>query len=149
MSFLTTATLNLKFEISHVEDKSMGLTFINNNQIDIFERFDTKHLQYQTIIQFPSSLIIKTSGKQHGDTIMDSDGNIISDKYIKLLGIELDGLSCNEYYINDCIMLTANDGTIVQSNYWGFNGETILNFLEKNSFYWLLHSFNQTRCNAL
>ena len=142
MSFLTHTQLKLIFEISHAGDSSMGMTFGDS---DTFENFEQDRFEYETTIQFPTSLVIETFGKGHNDTVMDHDGNIISDKYIKLLDIQLNGLSCDSYYINDGIWIKANDGRVANSNYWGMNGKVTLDFLEENSFYWLLNSFNQAK----
>ena len=86
MSFLTRTQLKLIFEISHAGDSSMGMTFGDS---DTFENFEQDRFEYETTIQFPTSLVIETFGKSHNDTVMDHDGNIISDKYIKLLDIQL------------------------------------------------------------
>lgn len=138
--------LKLTFEIGHLNGLSMSLRFNNDQQYD---QFDDKIFYYTTSIHFPTTIVIDVFNKGPQDTVVDQTGNIIADKYIKLIGIELDGVSADNYYLNEKIVLVKSNNEIVNSSYWGFNGTVTLNFNETNSFYWILHSFNQTNNQLL
>jgi hypothetical protein len=92
--------------------------------------------QYETAITFPEQLTMLLSGKGPNDTVVDDQGNILADKYVKLTGLQVDGLDCPQEYLEMFIVLDTDDGQKVASNYFGFNGLVTLDFLEENSFFW-------------
>jgi hypothetical protein len=137
--------IKLKFEIAKLDDRSMSMEFvINDVTVDYYEQIDERIFVWESPFNFPSTVDIRVSNKNPNDTRIDQQGNIIADKYIKLLDIVVDGLPCASYYVNK-ITFTPDSGDELITNYWGFNGTVRLNFNEENSFYWSIHTQNAVR----
>jgi hypothetical protein len=143
MIFSNHSRLKLSFEIGRLRDQSMGLEFINAGNTQRFDSLDDDTFVYETTITFPTSMTIRVFNKQRNDTLVDEQGNIIKDKYIKLLDIQVDGVSCSPYYVSKYVILNTADGRALTTNYWGFNGTVLLDFTEDNSFYWAVHTYNK------
>lgn len=140
MIFSPTAPLKLTFNVSAIDGKSMNITFNNQGVYEHFTNLAQGEFVYETEITFPAEFEITLSGKGPGDTVIDSDGNIIKDKYIEILNIEVDRIPCVPHYVHQRVTLETEDGQEVTAAYWGFNGVVKLNFKEANSFFWALHS---------
>lgn len=138
-SFSNISKLKLEFDIEYLNNTGMSLSFNNNGIVDTVDHPPNGRFVYETTIKFPADFEITVSGKGANDTVIDSDGKIIADKHVKIVNIVVDGMSCHPYYTYN-LELTTNDGQVVKSNYWGFNGTVKLNFSEDNSFFWALHS---------
>jgi hypothetical protein len=137
------SNLELKFKVSKLNNKSMSIEFFMNGQsIDRYAQLDDGIFTWRSELKFPSTIELKVTGKDPHDTQIDVNGNIIADKYIKLLDIVVDGLPCAKYYVNK-IMLTTDQGKQVISNYWGFNGSVKLDFTQANSFLWSVSTQNK------
>ena len=137
-----TSRLELKFKISKLNGKSMSLEFFMNGQsIDKYEQLDDGIFTWRSELKFPSILELKLTGKHPHDTQVDENGNIVADKYIKLVDIVVDGLPCAKYYVNK-LLLTTDQGNEIISDYWGFNGLVKLDFTQANSFLWSVGTQN-------
>jgi len=137
MTLSNLSELILEFHVSQLNQKSMSITFINNDLTDTIKHLDEGEYTYKTKIEFPTKFMIKVAGKGPTDTQIDDQGNIINDMFIKLTNVTVDGLSCNTEYVYRTNLHT-DSGQVVQSNYWGFNGYVELNFDYANSFFWAL-----------
>ena len=140
MMFSNQSTVNLIFEIGHCRGRSMSMIIVNGNQQTNYDHIESKTLTWTSSLQFPAQIEITVSGKGSNDTIVDSDGNILEDMYIKLINIQIDHLSCDPYYLNKNIVLNTKDGQQHVLQYWGFNGKVVLDFSQSNSFYWHLEA---------
>lgn len=118
----------------------MSLTFDNNGQLETFNQLDQGTFVYETDLKFPAKFSIHVFGKGDFDTEVDEQGVVINDKYIRLLEINVDGMSCYSDYVHHHIFLHTNHGQSIQTNYWGFNGRVNLDFDYDNSFFWALQS---------
>ena len=118
----------------------MSMTFDNAGVIESFDNLPDGEFVYQTTVNFPADFAIRLAGKEPGDTQVDSNGNIVKDKYIKIVNIEVDGLPCRQHYVHQNITLHTADNQEIVTSYWGFNGTVTLDFSEANSFFWALHS---------
>jgi hypothetical protein len=137
--------IKLKFEIAKLDDRSMSIEFIvNGKTVDYYEQINEHIFIWESPFSLPGTVDIKVSNKNPNDTQLDQQGNIVADKYIKLLDIVVDGLACAPYYVNR-IKFVTNEGKEIITNYWGFNGTARLNFIEENSFYWSIHTQNAIR----
>ena len=116
--------------------------FINGQSIDRYEQLSDGIFNWRTEFTFPSTLQIKLDGKQPFDTQLDDNGKIVADKYIKLLDIVVDRLSCAKYYVNKTMLIT-DQGKQIASDYWGFNGSVELDFPQQNSFFWSVSTQNK------
>jgi hypothetical protein len=129
--------IKLKFEVSKLDNQSMSIEFNNGEK---YHQIDNNFIWQSTII-FPCVLDIKVYGKGPSDTIVDDQGNIQADKYVKLVDIIVDCLPCAPYYVHKVKFITEH-GQEMQSNFWGFNGTARLEFMQANSFYWSTHTQN-------
>ena len=134
------STLRLQMHVSVLKQKSMTIKITSNHRQDLFADLEHGLFEYETSLTFPDQILITLDGKGPNDTVVDDKGNIVEDKFIQLLDINVDGLSCNPHFLHHRIFLTTNSGQTVQSNYWGFNGTVLLDFLQPNSFFWALES---------
>jgi hypothetical protein len=116
----------------------MNLSFENNGHVECPTNLDAGLYVYETEIDFPCTFVIKTSGKQSLDTVVDADGNIIDDLFIRLDDINIDGLSCHSTYLHEKIFLHTDSGESIQANYWGFNGQVKLDLAYPDSLHWAL-----------
>ncbi len=131
------STVTLDFEVSHVRDRSMSLTIETDQGIEHFDQLSQGRFQHTVPIQFPTKFNIVVNGKGANDTLVDADGNITADMYIKLNRVLVDGIPCSTNYVHELINYTA-DGRAVQTNYWGFNGTISLDFSHRNAVFWAM-----------
>lgn len=103
----------------------MSLSIYNNDRLieSVAEWSDRpKRLEFE--IELPAMLIFKTDGKHVYDTLVDEQGNILSDKYIKVDGLCFDGVWIKKWMLESEIFdFVANDGSHSRSNYFGRNGQ--------------------------
>lgn len=139
--------IKLTLEISKVNDKSMSLC-IKSNNIVVFEKttFDQNNVNIKFETNFPAKIELITSGKTADDCVIDLDGNIIRDTYIKIVNFSIDYMSVKYWMIDEFLFSgTADSGESYITNYIGYNGKTttvvkgkhlfdyFLNLLSKNS----------------
>lgn len=95
-------------------------------------------------ILLPTVVTVITSGKGQEDTVVDEQNNIIKDCYAKIREAYLDGFKLNEHFLHEKIVLRADNGQVVTSNYFGFNGTAQIR-LDKDSVFsqycWLNRTF--------
>ena len=84
------------------------------------------------LISLPTTVYLIVSNKDPTDTIVDSNGNIVQDCYVKLSSMTIDGFNINEKFLHQKIILTTVNGFAVTSSYFGFNG-TIELVLDRKS----------------
>ena len=138
-----TSTVELKFKVAQLHGKSMSMEFFMGDQtLEKYEQLDDGIFVWSCQLNFPSTIGIKLTNKEPNDTELEKDGNIIADKYIKLLDIVVDRLPCAKYYVNK-VMLTTDQGKEITSDYWGFNGFVKLDFTQANSFLWSVSTQNK------
>jgi hypothetical protein len=132
------STVTLDFEVSHVRDRSMSLTIETDHDVKHFDQLPSGRFKHTVDIKFPSKFNIIVSGKGANDTLIDQDGNIIGDMYIKLNRLSVDGILCSTNYVHELVNCTTN-GDRVQTNYWGFNGTIKLDFSHSNVVFWAMN----------
>ena len=72
----------------------------------------------------PNTLIFDLSGKNNRrDTVLDKrTGEIVRDKFIKMVGVEIDGKPLNEHRVAQMFTLKTETNEEIKSAFWGFNG---------------------------
>ncbi len=86
-------------------------------------------------VKLPNLIFIRFTGKITGkDTIVDNNGNIINDMYIKILEIKMDRLKIPTWVIEKKLSYITEFGNKINSSYIGFNGEMVINIPESNGF---------------
>jgi hypothetical protein len=133
MDQLNKSNLTLDFEIGFFNDHSMSMIIDGKT----FDSFDNPNFVYTKQIELPTAVCIEVRGKGKNDTLVDSNGQVVKDKYILLKNIQLDGVSCAPFYCHKAIILDTGTDKI-KSPYWGFNGFVQIDFDESNGFRWLI-----------
>lgn len=119
--------INLKLHLDVGKSNGiMDLTITDHNgkayEIDkLAEGKNTLEIGVDT----PNKLTFNLSGKDNRrDTILDpSTGKISKDKFIKVLGVEIDGKPLNEHRVAQMFVLETEDQPKqINSAFWGFNG---------------------------
>lgn len=125
------------FEVSYVNDRSMSMLIQTDTDSIYFDQLPRGKFKHEIEIQFPTTVKITVSGKTAQDTIVDADGHIIGDTYIKLINVTVDRMPCFTDYVHN-LTLCTDTGDRIKTWYWGFNGTVEIDFSESNSFFWAL-----------
>ena len=131
-----TSRIEFDFEAGLIENSSMQLTISNNNNEIKIKKFNKEITTVSLNITFPTTVLITVSGKSINDTVLDSSGNIIADKYLKLTDIRVDKMSVDRYYLPRFIEFETEEKKKIITNYFGFNGTIAIDF-SPNPFKWL------------
>lgn len=127
----------LDFEVDYVNDRSMSMLIETATGSIYFDQLPRGKFKHIIEIQFPTTVKITVSGKTAQDTVVDADGDIVGDTYIKLVNVTVDRMPCFMDYLHN-LTLGTESGDFIKTCYWGFNGTVDINFSEKNSFFWAL-----------
>lgn len=90
-------------------------------------------------IVLPGRVLIETSGKNVNDTMLDSDGRIIEDKYIRVDAVYLNNIPVEHWILEQRLFVfQGRDGFFAKTNYFGSNGLAILDLPQTDIFdFWL------------
>jgi hypothetical protein len=116
--------------VGHVDNKSMSLFISVDDQI-LYNANQTQEnkLNFKFSIGTAQNLLIKVDGKKINDTKIDPQGNILQDKFVRV-----DRLTVNSYPLakwmleSKVFQFIDSQGNISNSNYFGKNGQTTVNF---------------------
>jgi len=95
-----------------------------------------KNVEVEFPIKLPCVITVKVSGKNLlTDTIVDSDGRVLKDKFIKIDSMWLAKHPIPEHiYMNLCEVDTGNDK--FKTAYFGYPGTILINFNETDAIKW-------------
>ena len=134
--------LKFIFEVGNINGTSMKLDIlVNDASIKHFDSLPEGNTEIELDIVWPSIVKFITSNKNSGDTIIDSTGNIVKDKYIRLDKLFLNNVEVNQLYLTNKLYLYTEHNTIENTDYWGFNGQCSIEFTGKDTLEWHLNSF--------
>lgn len=101
----------------------MGIEIVTNTDSIRVPHLPVGTTEYTVACTVPDTIKIQVSGKNlRRDTIVDSQGQIVQDKYVLLRDLRIDQMSVCAPWLPNGITLHTDKGHTVQSNYWGFNG---------------------------
>jgi hypothetical protein len=111
---------------------------INDNIVKTFAPLNPGPHCLEFEIQLPCVIKIVFSGKNSlTDTQVNSQGQILQDKFIKIEKMWLARHSIPDNIFMKIINFTTDSGEIYQNNdYFGFNGQALLTFAEKDAVIW-------------
>lgn len=135
----TQSLLELDFQVGKIDNRSMTMIVVHDNGKKIYSNLDEK-FSLQMTINFPTQIKLILLGKKNSDTVFDQNQHVVQDKFIKLEKLSVDNLVCNSLYLKTKIKLTTADDQTIYDNYWGSNGEVILDFNQQNSVFWALET---------
>lgn len=129
--------VKLTFEYGRIDNRHMNLSVIHGEQSYLLEPTFTDDIGYSELVlsvELPSCFYFLLSNKGINDTIVDESGNIVKDCYVKLTSISFDSIKTNPDTLGQKVTLSADNGQIVKSNYFGFNGTATLLLLKSDVF---------------
>lgn len=124
---------------------SMGMDIVYNDSLILSkDSFDTDTFTFSKNLDLPGEVVINIYNKGPVDTLVDNSGNIIADKYIKLEELIVDRLPIHILSLIHLPEVTAPDGQLIRTNYWGFNGPVRIKLEHTDSFLWHLAETKRT-----
>jgi hypothetical protein len=109
----------------------------------LFESIDNIQKNLVAVIDLVShgTLTIQLDGKNNNsDTEVDSQGNIVADKYVRLQNLIVGRVPVSHANLYNLCRYTTITGTQVNDTYWGWNGEVCVNFDQTNPVLWHAHN---------
>jgi len=126
------STVEMEFEFVCVNDAYMNLSVIYGNDAMIVTPATKQKVVFD--IEFPAKIVLETSGKDMNiDTLLDINGNILADKHIRLSRVIVDRVLVPDAFLQKWPVIRG-----INTTYFGFNDQIVLDFSEKDSFFWLI-----------
>lgn len=138
----TNITLDLEFGLYN---GSMTLEIFQDNiLLNKLENVTKTSKRVCIEVDLPCQLKFVISNKNYNtDTLADSNGLIISDKYVILKHMIVESIPVKIAVLFDICRYYKNQDTVhVNDTYWGFNGITVINFDAENFIKWCLKHNN-------
>ena len=89
--------------------------------------------------ELPARIEFFTQGKDVMDTVLDSAGKILQDKYIKVDRLIIDRMPVERWILESRLFeFVADSGVVRHTNYFGSNGRANFEISNKDSFDWFL-----------
>lgn len=90
-------------------------------------------------IDWPDVLHLQVSGKdQDNDTENDEFGNITANKFVRLVGIRINGMDLIERCLYDICTWTTDDHHSSQETFWDSNGTAQIKFVYQDPLRFLI-----------
>lgn len=135
----TQSFIKLDFKIGKIDNKSMTMIVLHENIKKVYSNLEDE-FSLQMSINFPTQIKLVLLGKKNNDTVFDKNQNVVQDKFIQLDKLAVDNLQCSQSYLKNKIKLITADNQEIYDNYWGSNGEVVLDFNQKNIVFWALET---------
>lgn len=134
MPKLNKCKIGFEFEFGAIQGRCMTLQVLHDDNCYMVPgNQGTANLQFDIVL--PTTINLKFSGKNpNTDTLVDHDGKIIEDMYVKIVKINLDGFDLNEIFFHKKITICTDDLQQITTSYIGFNGMINLEFNESTVF---------------
>ena len=128
--------MQFKFEFGLFDNRHMQVQVINGDYTNLVSPNSDNVGTVDFDIELPTCVILKFSGKNSKtDTSVDAEGNIISDMYVKINSISMDGFELNNVFLHQKIKLLTESGSEIQAPYIGFNGTVTIEMSESCVFF--------------
>ena len=136
---LTKLSFELKFSFSNGAMRVI-ISDDNSTLLDLID-ISEPMVQRSINITLPTKLTFTLSGKGKYDTQLDSNNNIIADKYVLLSAMKLGEIPIQSNKLFDICDYTTSDGHS-KNTFWAFDGQVIIDFDEKDFIKWHLKNNN-------
>jgi hypothetical protein len=140
---MNTVTVTMGFEIGlcngsmHIDiaDQSSNILSLNNLT-------ETTHsITFNT--EWPNRLTLTLSNKDmRRDTQIDKEGNIVADKYVKLIYMSVNGFKLSQSALYKICQYVISGQEATNEVYWGFQGKVIIDFDKPTPTRWNFHLNN-------
>lgn len=100
-------------------------------------------VHYQFELEWPAVIELELSGKNlQTDTVVDVDGNIIANKYIKMIEASINGFRFNERVLYQSCLFSPVGSVAKNEIYWDRNGLVKFEFDSDSPASWNLYNDN-------
>jgi hypothetical protein len=135
MPNLHACKIQFKFEFGSIDNRFIQVIVINGNQTNLVIPNDDHIGIAELSIELPTQLILTFTGKDpNTDTLVDKNGNITKDMYVKIISISLDGFELNNIFLHQKIKLLTETNQEITTSYVGFNGTVLIDMSESSVF---------------
>jgi hypothetical protein len=113
-------SMTFNFEFAGINDQYLTLEVVNNDQkFYVFKEHPTVTLD----LVLPTVVYFYFSGKNYNtDTVVDANGNILQDKFIKFVSVDIDGFKLPETFLYQKLTINTDDDRSFTTPFIGFNG---------------------------
>jgi hypothetical protein len=113
-------SMTFNFEFAGINDQYLTLEVVNNNQRFYVLKENPK---ITLDLALPTVVYFHFSGKNYNiDTVVDDNGNILQDKYIKFVSADVDGFTLPETFLYQKLTINTDDHRSFTTPFIGFNG---------------------------
>jgi hypothetical protein len=143
MPKINSCTFKIVFEFGSIDSRIMQTTVVNG---DFTKRVIPNKNNIATVefgIDLPTQIVLYFTGKNaNTDTLVDENGKIVGDMYVKILQVSMDGFELNEKFLHQKMKIQTEAGAEIVTSYIGFNGSMCINMAESDIFsqYLLMNS---------
>lgn len=135
MAKLNTCKIQFKFDFGLVDNRFMQTSVITSNNIYSIIPDKNKSGIVEFDIDLPTQVMLKFTGKNSNtDTLIDDNGNIVGDMYVKITAITLDKFKLNKIFLHQKMKLLTENKKEITTSYIGFNGSIFIDMPESTVF---------------
>lgn len=135
---MSDVNIQIELELGYCNGYMNVLLLVNDKEIQKIKNNTPSALHFNFNVEWPAVLQFQLKGKnKKSDTVMDYNGTILENKYVKLKKFIVNGISLlnsNLYQIS----FFKNNNEI----FWDDNGIAIIKLTHKNPLRWLLFNNN-------
>ena len=131
--------IELEFELGVCNGTMHIEIYCNDQLLSSCYGSDTAVWKTNFAVEWPTTITIRLSNKDmRRDTQIDQQGNIVADKYVKLLHMSVNGFALTEQARYRICNYQADGQEKVNDIYWGFPGQVQVEFDQSNPLRWHL-----------
>ena len=135
MTNLQACKIQFKFEFGLINNQFMQVNVINGNQNNLVIPNNNNIGIVEFSVELPTQIMLTFTGKNpNTDTLVDENGNITKDMYVKIVSILLDGFELNNIFLHQKIKLLTETNQEIITSYVGFNGSIRIDLSESSVF---------------
>lgn len=120
------------------KDQYMRLDLLANDCLIEIPHFgSSRHVEFD--ITLPCEIQFNLSGKGPLDTVVDENGKVVEDKFIRIDWLSLQGIPVERWILESrLLILHYGSGEQIKTNYFGHNGQAKLVIPHEDIFdFWL------------
>lgn len=130
----------IDLNVEKYNDSVMSLQVKSGNQTLYSSTNPDQHVVIEFESQLPATISLRVKGKIFNETLVDSSGQILQDKHIKINRVAIDNMPVEKWVLEKKLIKFCPDiGDPRYTNYFGSNGVGYLNINFNNSFKYFLH----------
>lgn len=134
--------LTLKIKSGQVNGQGMNLCISNQQKHVLYDQKNILSGEFtiELDVDFPLTLVFDISGRGNNDTQVDSQGNIVADKFLSLEWFELVDKRISTYQLSQYILSYQAIGKLNggPAFYWNCNGQAMLTISSDDPLVWLI-----------